>query len=51
MVMKKNASELQNEVKIPIEKLTSNQKGYDSEIDEEKKTLSCCKIERYLFQL
>lgn len=32
-----DASELQNEVKIPIEKLTSNQKGYDSEIDEGKK--------------
>jgi len=54
MVMKENASELQNEVKTPTEKLTSNKKGYDSERDEEKKntlSLSCHKIEWYLFQL
>lgn len=37
--MKENASELQNEVKTPTEKLTSNKKGYDSERDEEKKKL------------
>jgi len=37
MVMKENASELQNEVKTPTEKLTSNKKGNDSDSDEEKK--------------